>query len=86
MSRAAVRDFLDRHELLARKDLGQNFLVDDHVAERLAELAGVAPGSGVIEVGTGTGVLTRALAARAARVVSLDVDAGLVSRGSPRKR
>jgi 16S rRNA (adenine1518-N6/adenine1519-N6)-dimethyltransferase len=69
---------LDRHGLLARKDLGQNFLVDDHVAERLAELAGVRPEDGVVEVGTGTGVLTRALAARAGRVVTLDVDAGLV--------
>jgi 16S rRNA (adenine1518-N6/adenine1519-N6)-dimethyltransferase len=78
MSRASVRAFLDRHGLLARKDLGQNFLVDDHVAERLAALAGIQPGDGVIEVGTGTGVLTRALAARAARVVTLDVDSGLV--------
>jgi 16S rRNA (adenine1518-N6/adenine1519-N6)-dimethyltransferase len=78
VSRAAVRAFLDRHGLLARKDLGQNFLVDENVAERLAALAGVEPGDGVIEVGTGTGVLTRALAARATRVVTLDVDAGLV--------
>jgi 16S rRNA (adenine1518-N6/adenine1519-N6)-dimethyltransferase len=78
MSRTSVRAFLDHHGLLARKDLGQNFLVDDHVAERLATLSGVQPGEGVIEVGTGTGVLTRALAARAARVVTLDVDSGLV--------
>jgi 16S rRNA (adenine1518-N6/adenine1519-N6)-dimethyltransferase len=78
MSRASVRAFLDRHGLLARKDLGQNFLIDDHVAERLAALSGVQPGDGVIEVGTGTGVFTRALAARAARVVTLDVDSGLV--------
>lgn len=78
MSRASVRAFLDHHGLLARKDLGQNFLVDDHVAERLATLSGVEAGDGVIEVGTGTGALTRALAARAARVVTLDVDSGLV--------
>lgn len=78
LSRSDVRAFLDRHGLLARKDLGQNFLVDDHIAERLTQLAGVEPGDCVIEVGTGTGVLTRALAARAERVISLDVDAGLV--------
>ncbi len=78
MSRSNVRSFLDRNGLLARKDLGQNFLVDDHIAERLAQLAGVESGDCVIEVGTGTGVLTRALAARAERVISLDVDAGLV--------
>ncbi|MFQ5427187.1 MAG: 16S rRNA (adenine(1518)-N(6)/adenine(1519)-N(6))-dimethyltransferase RsmA [Gaiellales bacterium] len=78
MSRTTVRSFLDRHGLLARKDLGQNFLVEDHVAERLADLAGVEAGGNVIEIGTGTGVLTAALAARAARVVTLDIDAGLV--------
>jgi 16S rRNA (adenine1518-N6/adenine1519-N6)-dimethyltransferase len=78
LSRSEVRGFLDRHGLLARKDLGQNFLVDDHMAEGLAQLAGVEAGDCVIEVGTGTGVLTRALAARAERVISLDVDAGLV--------
>jgi len=78
VSRSDVRGFLDRHSLLARKDLGQNFLIDDLWATRLVELAGVATGDSVIEIGTGTGVLTRALAARAGRVVTLDVDAGLV--------
>jgi 16S rRNA (adenine1518-N6/adenine1519-N6)-dimethyltransferase len=78
VSRSEVRTFLDRHELWARKDLGQNFLVDDPWAARLVDLAGIASGDAVIEVGTGTGVLTRALAARAAQVVTLDIDAGLV--------
>lgn len=78
MSGAAVRARLERHGLLARRDLGQNFLVDDAVAERLVTFAGVEPGDFVIEIGTGLGILTRALAARAARVVSIEVDAGLV--------
>ena len=78
VSRGEVRAFLDRHGLRARVDLGQNFLVTPPVAERLADLAGVTPGSNVIEVGTGTGVLTAALAVRARRVVTLEVDAGLV--------
>jgi 16S rRNA (adenine1518-N6/adenine1519-N6)-dimethyltransferase len=75
---AAVRARLERHGLLARRDLGQNFLVDDAVAARLVTFAGVEPGDFVIEIGTGLGILTRALAARAARVVSIEVDAGLV--------
>jgi 16S rRNA (adenine1518-N6/adenine1519-N6)-dimethyltransferase len=73
-----VRAFLERHDLAARRALGQNFLVDEGLAERLVELAGVEPGDAVIEIGTGLGILTRALARRAARVVTLDVDAGLV--------
>lgn len=78
VSAGSVRAFLERHGLAARRDLGQNFLVDEALAERLVGLSELAEGQGVIEIGTGTGVLTRALAKRAARVVSLEVDAGLV--------
>jgi 16S rRNA (adenine1518-N6/adenine1519-N6)-dimethyltransferase len=78
VSTSAVRAFLDRHGLAARRDLGQNFLVDASVAERLVMLAGVEPGEGVLEIGTGLGILTRALADRGARVWSVEVDAGLV--------
>jgi len=73
-----MRAVLDRHGLRLSRELGQNFLVEDQQAERLAERAGVREGDSVIEVGTGLGVLTRALAARAARVVTFEVDAGLV--------
>ncbi len=78
MSAAEVRAFLERHRLLARRDLGQNFLCEERLAARLVEEAGVAPGDSVVEIGTGLGVMTRALAARAARVLTLEVDAGLV--------
>jgi 16S rRNA (adenine1518-N6/adenine1519-N6)-dimethyltransferase len=76
--RASVRELLERHGLAARRDLGQNFLIDASVAERLVILAGVSPGEGVVEIGTGLGILTRALAARAERVITLEIDAGLV--------
>jgi 16S rRNA (adenine1518-N6/adenine1519-N6)-dimethyltransferase len=78
VSTSAVRAFLDRHGLAARRDLGQNFLVDASVAERLVSLAGIETGDGVLEIGTGLGILTRALASRGARVWSVEVDAGLV--------
>ncbi len=78
MSAADVKAFLARHGLLARRDLGQNFLVDDSLAARLVELSGVEPGDRVIEIGTGLGVLTRALAKRAQRVVTIEIDAGIV--------
>ena len=76
--RANVRDFLERHGLRALRQLGQNYLVDASIAERLVDLAGVEPGDSVIEIGTGLGKLTDALASRAARVVTIEVDAGLV--------
>ncbi len=78
MGAAGVRDFLARHGLAPSRDLGQNFLVDDALAERLVTLSGVESGETVIEIGTGLGVMTRALAARARSVVTLEVDSGLV--------
>jgi 16S rRNA (adenine1518-N6/adenine1519-N6)-dimethyltransferase len=78
VSAVSVRAFLARHGLAANRVLGQNFLVDDAVALRLVTLAGVEAEDAVIEVGTGLGVMTRALAARARRVVTIEVDAGLV--------
>lgn len=78
MSAGAVRALLARHGLRPNRELGQNFLVDESLAARLVERAGVAPEDCVIEIGAGLGVLTRALAARAARVIALEIDAGLV--------
>ena len=78
MSAAEVRELLARHGLAASRDRGQNFLVDERVADELVELAGVAPGDSVIEVGTGLGILTRALGRRAEQVLTIEVDAGLV--------
>jgi 16S rRNA (adenine1518-N6/adenine1519-N6)-dimethyltransferase len=69
---------LRRRGLHLSRDLGQNFLVDEGTADRLAALAGVSQGDSVIEVGVGLGTLTRALARRGARVVGIEIDAGLV--------
>jgi 16S rRNA (adenine1518-N6/adenine1519-N6)-dimethyltransferase len=73
-----VRAFLETHGLAVRRDLGQNFLLDPRIAEKLARIAGVEPGDRVIEIGTGLGILTRALAARARRVITVEVDGGIV--------
>ncbi len=78
MRAAEVRAFLERHGLAPRAELGQCFLIDPALAERMVARAGVEPGDAVIEIGAGTGSLTRPLAARAARVLVLEVDAGLV--------
>ena len=78
MKAGDVRAFLEAHGLAARRDLGQNFLHDERVAEKLATIAAVGPDDRVIEIGTGLGTLTRALAARAGRVITVEVDAGIV--------
>lgn len=78
MSVAEVRAVLERHGLAAHRDRGQNFLTSPEIADRLVAHAGVTAGDAVIEIGPGLGILTRALAARASRVVALEIDAGLV--------
>ncbi|MEE2665503.1 MAG: 16S rRNA (adenine(1518)-N(6)/adenine(1519)-N(6))-dimethyltransferase RsmA [Myxococcota bacterium] len=79
MNRAQTRALLARRGLRLRRELGQNFLIDEPQARRLAELACVGEGDVVLEIGTGLGALTRALAERASRVVTLEVDSGVVA-------
>jgi 16S rRNA (adenine1518-N6/adenine1519-N6)-dimethyltransferase len=61
----------------AKKSLGQNFLMHARTAERIADAAGIERKT-VLEIGPGTGKLTRALLARASRVVAVEADAELI--------
>ena len=78
MNVGRLRELLDQYGLWLSRDLGQNFLIDRDLANDLAHRAGASAGDFVIEVGTGLGVLTRALASRAPRVRSVEIDSGLV--------
>jgi 16S rRNA (adenine1518-N6/adenine1519-N6)-dimethyltransferase len=60
-----------------RTRLGQNFLVDLNLVRVLVEAADLGPGDVVLEVGTGTGSLTALMAARAAAVVTVEIDKDL---------
>ncbi len=71
---AYVRALLSRHGFTFSKKLGQNFLVNPSVCPRMAQLCGASPESGVLEIGPGIGVLTRELAARAGKVVAIELD------------
>jgi 16S rRNA (adenine1518-N6/adenine1519-N6)-dimethyltransferase len=70
-----LRDVIRRHDLRARKSLGQNFLLDLNLTGRIARAAGDLAGVTVIEVGPGPGGLTRALLAEGAkRVIAVERD------------
>ena len=79
MSRLAAetRALLQREGLAPRKSLGQHFLVDPGVINRMVELAEVGPNDAVLEIGPGVGALTDVLAARAARLYVVEYDRGL---------
>lgn len=72
------RTVLKAHEVWAKKHFGQNFLVAASAPERIAAAGRAGPGDFVFEIGAGCGTLTRALAARGARVVALEHDRDLV--------
>jgi len=78
MSVAEARAMLERHGLAAHRSRGQNFLHDEALAAKLVRTAGVGAEDGVLEIGTGLGILTRALAEAAANVVTVEIDGGLV--------
>ena len=70
-----LREVIRRHGLTARKSLGQNFLFDLNLTDRIARAAGPLDGVSVVEVGPGPGGLTRALLANGARrVVAIERD------------
>ena len=70
-----LRAVIKRHQLSARKSLGQNFLLDLNLTARIARAAGPLEQSTVIEIGPGPGGLTRALLATGARrVIAIERD------------
>ncbi|OGG40327.1 ribosomal RNA small subunit methyltransferase A [Candidatus Kaiserbacteria bacterium GWA2_50_9] len=61
----------------AKKSLGQNFLMHARIAERIALVAGLRPDSVVLEIGPGTGMLTRELLKLAGKVIAVEADGEL---------
>ena len=70
-----LRDVIRRHELMAKKSLGQNFLLDLALLGKIARGAGSLEGVNVVEIGPGPGGLTRALlTAGAKHVIAIERD------------
>jgi 16S rRNA (adenine1518-N6/adenine1519-N6)-dimethyltransferase len=69
-----LREVIARHGLRAAKSLGQNFLLDEQLLDRIARVPGDLEGQNVYEVGPGPGGLTRALLRGGAKVVAVERD------------
>lgn len=73
-----VRDILSRHGFNFSKGLGQNFIINPDICPKIAEYGNAKEGYGVLEIGTGIGVLTKELAMRADRVAAVEIDSRLL--------
>lgn len=69
-----LREVIARHGLSASKALGQNFLFDEQLLDRIAAIPGDLFGKAVLEIGPGPGGLTRALLRAGARVTAIEMD------------
>ncbi len=73
-----VKDILSRHGFSFSKGLGQNFIINPDICPKIAENGNACKGFGVLEIGTGIGVLTAELAKRADKVAAVEIDTRLL--------
>lgn len=72
-----LKQLLHERGLRLTKRLGQNHLIDPRAIQQIINTASIGPGDTVIEIGAGFGALTEPLAAKAGRVIALEVDRGV---------
>ena len=73
-----LKELCHRYNIVFKKGLGQNLLLDDNINAIMVNAAGLSPDDSVIEVGAGLGALTRRLIEQAGRVLSLEIDASFM--------
>ena len=71
---SVIRALCEKYDFALSKGFGQNFIINPGIPTKIVDASGVDKRYGVIEIGPGIGVLTKELAKRAAKVVSIEVD------------
>ena len=77
-SHSATMDLVKRHGFKFTKSLGQNFLIDDNIVDKIVAGAGIGSSDKIIEVGPGIGTLTREMASRAEALMAVEIDKNLI--------
>ncbi len=72
-----MKEILDRHGFEFSKSLGQNFLIDGNIINKIVDAAGIDDNTGVVEIGPGFGTLTQGLCNKAKKVVAIEIDKSL---------
>ena len=73
-----VKEIIEKHGFKFSKSLGQNFLIDDNILDKIVEGAEITENDVVIEVGPGIGTLTQHIAETAKKVVAIEIDDRLI--------
>lgn len=71
---------ISSYKFLAKKEVGQNFLIDSSIAQKIVALLEAAPQDLILEIGPGAGSLTYFLARGPAQCLSVDIDEGFLSK------
>lgn len=74
-----LRDLLYAHNMRPHKSFGQNFLIDRDILQKIVAAADLQADDEVLEVGAGTGVLTRELAQHARRIVAVELERDMLA-------
>ncbi|HCX63831.1 MAG TPA: ribosomal RNA small subunit methyltransferase A, partial [Eubacteriaceae bacterium] len=77
-SPVVIKEVLKRHGFTMSKGLGQNFLIDANIVEKIVDTAEVTKEDTVLEIGPGIGSLTERLCERAKEVISVEIDDRLI--------
>ena len=78
--KSSLKEFFISQKTYPRKSLGQNFIRDPHVLERIGEIANLSKDDEVLEIGAGLGALTIFLGQRAGRVIAIEKDRKLIEK------
>ncbi len=73
-----LKKVIEEHGFSFSKGLGQNFLIDESILNKIIDKSGINESVGVLEIGPGAGTLTQALAEKAAKVIAVEIDGRLI--------
>jgi len=74
VNKAQLIQFLRANEIWAKRTMGQNFLVDSEVLDKIIVAADISPSDVILEIGPGLGVLTEGLSEKAGKIIAIEKD------------
>ena len=71
-------EVLQKYHFVFQKRFGQNFLIDEHVLEKIIDSSGITKDDFILEIGPGIGTMTQYLAEAAREVAAVEIDSSLI--------